>query len=80
VTKARFADKVSNLAVVAVAALIVNEQSRWGPSEAQAPVHPDITDDTVAPVLVGLAVNVTFVPLSNVAVHEAGAVQIVSPG
>ena len=50
------------------------------PLAEQAPLHPDNTDVTVAPVLVGLAVNVTFVPLSNVAVHVVGAVQVTLPG
>jgi hypothetical protein len=80
VTKTRFAGRVSNRAVVEEAPLMVNGQKRYGSLPAQAPVHPVSTDETVAPLLVGLAVKVTLVLLANVAAQGVGAVQVVLPG
>jgi hypothetical protein len=57
-----------------------NEQNRLGPLTAHAPVHPDSTDVTVGPVFVGLAIKVTFAPMSKVALHVAGARHFVLPG
>jgi hypothetical protein len=80
VANTRFAGSREKVAVVVRLAFMTSEQTRFGPLALHWPAHPDSTDVTVEPVLVGLAVSTTEVPLSKVAVHAVGAVQVVPPG